>query len=197
LRFPGSRHARIQVEGERMRRYEKEMFIYAAAPANRAKYVKEHDESHRRLLALLTQAAAPSGTQFSDEDRGKLLAWKEATTFYGREFARIVVTADGINVDTLPTDQKLALTTRLNGEIKEGKDRFATVLKGADEMRAAKEAQSLVIEREIASVFLQLKYMMLVVSLLVVGAAAWRVLRRPGARVSPPANPRPLGLRRY
>jgi hypothetical protein len=170
--------ARMQVEGERMRRYEKEMFIYAAVPASRAKYVKEYDDAHRRLLALANDAAAPSGRSFNDEDRKQMLRWSEATSIYSGEFTRIAASADQLNVDQLTPEQKLALTTRFNSEIKDGKDRFAELLKGTATMREAKEKQSLAIGDEIKGVFRSLGYTMLGISVAVVALMAWWVLRR-------------------
>jgi hypothetical protein len=169
--------ARLQLEGERMRRYEKEMFIYAAAPTNRNKYVGEFDAASKRLLDLLNEAAAPSSRAFTDAERKEILGWIEAASFYGHEFSNIANKANSINLDTLPNDQRLSLSTKLNGDIKEGKDHFAKLLTGSSKMREAKERHSLQIGEEIDNVFRWLMLTITGIAVAVIALIGWLTVK--------------------
>lgn len=141
--------AKLQVQAERMRRYEKEMFIYAAVPDKRAKYVKEFDDAYGKLLDLQNQAMGSQHKGFTAEDRKQVVKWGEATAFYGNEFRKTVGGADS----AATPEQKADLTVRLNNDIGPGKDRFREVLDGAAKMREAKEKASLEINTEIDTQF--------------------------------------------
>jgi hypothetical protein len=145
--------ARLQVAGERMRRFEKEFFIYAGVADRRAAYAKDFDQANTQLLELLDIMLAPSGKAFDDEERAKIMSWKQATLFYQAEFAGIVRPASDLNLATLSSEQRIGLTLEYNERIKAGKDRFRELLAGAEGMRTAKEKQSQAIAGELASIF--------------------------------------------
>ena len=136
----------IQIQGERMRRYEKEMFIYAAVPDKRAKYVKEFDDAYTTLLDQLNAAQASEHRGFSNADRAAIVSWSDATSFYASEFRKLAAAAE-----TATPDQQAGLTTKLNAEIGPGKDRFRELLDGAGAMREQKLAASLAIGADIAA----------------------------------------------
>lgn len=168
--------SRIQVEGERMRRYEKEMFIYAAQAESRAKYAKEFDGAYTKLLALNNEAAAQGHKGFTDEDRAQMAKWLDATAFYANEFRRLTVIAESAAAD------QSTLTLTLNNGIKAGKDRFRVLLDGASAMREKKEQQAMAINDTIDEVFdRELLMMMLIGGTIVLGGAAWLLVLRPGA----------------
>lgn len=168
--------SRIQVEGERMRRYEKEMFIYAAQAEARAKYAKEFDGAYTKLIALSNDAAALGHKGFTDEDRAEMAKWIDATAFYANEFRRLTVSAES------PAADPATLTMTLNNGIKAGKDRFRVLLDGASAMREKKEQQAMAINDTIDQVFArELLLMMLIGGAIVIGGAGWLLLKRPGA----------------
>lgn len=168
--------SRIQVEGERMRRYEKEMFIYANQADARAKYAKEFDGAYTKLIALNNEAAALGHKGFTDEDRAEIAKWLDATAFYANEFRRLTATAESTPADAA------ALTLTLNNGIKAGKDRFRLLLDGASAMREKKEQQAMAINDTIDQVFArQLMMMMMIGGAIVLGGAAWLLLMRPVA----------------
>src|SRR5262245_12728275 len=70
--------AKIRLHGERMRRYEKEFFIYLTNPAKRDKYAEEHAESYKKLLEDVDTALMPSSRAFTDKEREQILLWKHA-----------------------------------------------------------------------------------------------------------------------
>lgn len=141
--------SKLQVQAERMRRYEKEMFIYAAVPDKRAKYVKEFDDAYAKLLDLQNQAMGSQQKGFTADDRAQVAKWGDATAFYGNEFRKVAVSAEAASTP----EQKADLTVRLNTEIAPGKDRFREVLDGASKMREAKEKASLEINNTIDAQF--------------------------------------------
>jgi hypothetical protein len=163
--------SRLQVEGEKMRRYEKELFIYVAVPDKRAGYAKEFDAAYTRMLGLTNEMLAPSGAAFTDAERGEILKWKEAAAFYGAEFTKLAQRAQAINVASLSTEQRLGLTVAYNDDIKAGKDRFRELLSGTDAMRQAKEKRSLALGDETHSIFTQLRIGVLVGGLLAAALA--------------------------
>lgn len=134
--------ARTQVEAERMRRFEKEMFIYAALPEKRKGYVKEFNEANGRLLTLLDTMLAPSGKAFDDAEREEIGRWKNAAVFYVNQFDSIARRADETPLASLNGEQRSALTLAYNDAITEGKNRFRDLLSGTGKLLAEKERRS-------------------------------------------------------
>ena len=157
--------SKLQIQAERMRRYEKEMFIYAAVPDKRAKYVKDFDGAHTKLLDLQNQAMASQHKGFTDADRAEVTNWAAATTFYTNEFRKVAATAE-----FAAAEQKGELTVKLNNEIGPGKDRFRTLLDGAAAMREAKEKASLDIHGDIRAGFDRLNWIVMGMGLMIVAA---------------------------
>lgn len=156
--------SKLQIQAERMRRYEKEFFIYAAVPDKRAKYVKEFDEAHAKLLDLQNQAMASQHKGFTDADRAEVLKWAAATTFYANEFRKVAATAEFATA----VEQRAELTVKLNNDIGLGKDRFRAVLDGAAAMREAKEKASLDSHTDIQQGFDRLNWIVMGMGLLIV-----------------------------
>jgi hypothetical protein len=129
---------------EKVRRYEKEMFIYAAKVEKRVKYVKD----------------------FNDADGADILKWKEATAFYTTEFTKVAGKAETSAADP-------ALTVTLNTDIGPGKDKFREVLDGASKMREGKEKQSQEVGADIRAGFDIALWAAVAVAVLMVLAAAF------------------------
>lgn len=164
--------SQLQVEGERMRRYEKEMFIYVATPDKRAGYVKEFREAYDKALVLLDTMLAPSSRLFSELEQKEVAAWKAASAFYYGEFDRLARQADALNLASLGAEQRGGLTLQFNDGIKAGKDRFRELLNGTAKMRAQKQAQSAAIAGEIDTIVGQMVKLVAVVALaLAIGIA--------------------------
>lgn len=161
--------SRLQVEGEKMRRYEKEMFIYVADGGKRAGYVKEFDAAYTRMLTLLDTMLLPSGTVFTEEERQQILTWKQSAVFYAGEFAGLSRKAQAIQTQAMTMEQRVGLTLEYNEAIKAGKDRFRELLGGTDKMRTAKEEAAQQIATEIDATFMRLRTGVLLGGLLVVG----------------------------
>lgn len=146
--------AKMQIHGEMMRRFEKEMFIYVGVPGKREGYVKEHDAAYGALLLDLDAALAPSGKAFSDAERKEILEWKHAALFYDQEFTSLANKAKRYDLEEAlgPVDAA-RLTVEFNGKITEGKNRFRALLNGANALRLKKEAQSQAVKKDIDRTF--------------------------------------------
>lgn len=169
--------SQIQVAGEKMRRFEKEMFIYVAVPDKRAGYAKEFDAAYSKLLEMLDDALAPSGVAFDDAERAELLKWKNATTFYANEFGALVRRAGELPLASMTQEQRATLSVDFNERIKAGKDRFRDLLAGTEKMRLAKEARSQQIAGELQPIFSRLRLGTMLGGLLLV-AVVLVLLRR-------------------
>ncbi|WP_088286147.1 hypothetical protein [Ideonella sp. A 288] len=161
--------SRLQVEGEKMRRFEKEMFIYVAQGDRRAAYVKEFDGAYSQLLALLDEMLLPSSKVFTDDERDAVMSWKKAAAFYAAEFNQLALKADSTPPQGLSAEQRGGLTVVYNDAIKAGKDRFRELLVGTDRMRRAKEQAAQQIAVDIDATFFRLRLGVLFGGLVVVG----------------------------
>ncbi len=172
--------ARLQVDAEKMRRYEKEMFIYAAVPDKRAGYLKEFDGAYGKLLATTDTMLAPSSLSFTNEERVTISSWKQAALFYTTEFGNLGRRASAAQA-SLPlqsAEQRASMTLELNEGIKAGKDRFRELLQGAETMRVAKETHAQQIATDVGGIFNRLRLGVLIGGLLV-AACTLAALRRP------------------
>jgi hypothetical protein len=178
--------SRLQVEGEKMRRYEKEMFIYVSNNEKRVGYVKEFDTAYAKLLTLVDEMLLPSSPVFTDAERQEVLGWKNAAVFYAGEFAGLARKAQDSQAAAVPAEQRATLTVEYNEAIKAGKDRFRELLSGTDKMRTAKENAAKQIATDIDGTFMRLRVGVLVGGLLVIGLVLW-VSRetRPASRSQP------------
>jgi hypothetical protein len=147
----------LQLEGERLRRYEKEMFIYVANTEKRAEYVKEFNDTYNKVLGFLDAMLKPSAKVFSEEEQKEILAWKQAAIFYRNEFYALSEKAQAIPLLSLTTEQRLGLTVEYNEGIKAGKNRFRELLLGTAKMRATKQESAQTIVTNIRRIFQKLQ----------------------------------------
>jgi len=145
--------AKMQIHGEMLRRFEKEMFIYVGVPQKREGYVKEHDAAYRELLQDLDAALAPSGKAFTDEERKQILEWKQAAIFYDQEFTSLANRATRFDLEAMTAVDAARMTVEFNGKIAEGKNRFRLLLNGANTLRLKKETQSQGVKQDIDRTF--------------------------------------------
>lgn len=185
--------SRLQVEGEKMRRYEKEMFIYVSDTAKREGYVKEFDAAYTKMLTLLDTMLQPSGPYFTDEERADLQRWKAAALFYAAEFSNLSVKASAQPLSALAPEQRVGLTVEYNNAIKAGKDRFRELLGGTEKMRVAKEEAAQRIASDIDSTFFRLRAGVLGAGLLVIALV---LLMQRGSRAASTA-PRVAAVGRH
>jgi HAMP domain-containing protein len=139
----------VVIEAQKLRRYEKEMFIYAAVKDKREGYVKEWEGAFKIMMDTLINGAADARKNlFTPEETQQMKEWLDAAQFYEREFRKTVDTAR-----IQETAPPATLTLDLNTAIGPGKDRFRVLLNGALKMREAKEKDSAAISSSIGNSF--------------------------------------------
>ncbi len=120
--------ARAAIEGQKLRRFEKELFIYAA-DQRRLKYYEDWKTSFDSLKAMLIQMANDKSGIWSDADRQDIARWNNALDEYGRGFNHVVAEIN---------NGALTRTVDANVAIKDAKDAFAVLLTGTEQAREAK-----------------------------------------------------------
>ena len=145
----GALLTRIQLTGERMRRFEKEMFIYVTVPARRLAYQKEFDDAFQAMLVDLDTALAPSGTAFNDQERAEILRWKEAAMTYATAFNRLEIAAVLLDRPESASSATLRTTQDFNRAIEDGKNAFRVLLGGTEQMRTRRKADASAIATEV------------------------------------------------
>ncbi len=148
---------RIQLGGERLRRFEKEMFIYVDVPDKREGYVKEFDGAYQQLLRDLDEALAPSNPAFTDPERAEMLKWKAAANTYSTAFDQLTAAARQNDRGEKSAAAAAGVaggprsTKDFNVAITNGKDAFRLLLKGSEDLRLQKKADPIVIAAEVSS----------------------------------------------
>jgi hypothetical protein len=156
--------AELGTQGQALRRYEKEFFIYVNDAAGRAKYRREWTSAYAGVSESLAAMAANKAATFAVDDLGEFDRWTAASQFYGAEFKRIMSLADagsliapqavieepakaakGAVAPSVPAAATPGVASAINAandQIGPGKDKFRELLDGAQRMRKAKIAES-------------------------------------------------------
>ena len=145
----GALLTRIQLAGERMRRFEKEMFIYVTVPARRAAYEKQFDEAYKDMLVDLDTALAPSSSAFSDQDRAEIMRWKASSITYVAAFNQLQRAAELLDQPESARVARLRTTQDFNTAIEDGKNAFRVLLNGTEQMRTRRKTDATAIAAEI------------------------------------------------
>ena len=78
------------LEYERLRKYEKEYFVFATNPERRANYEKEWEKAYAALVKRFTEARAASNEGFSAAEKSKILEWNGAVDSYASGFRQLI-----------------------------------------------------------------------------------------------------------
>jgi CHASE3 domain sensor protein len=174
----------LAVLAQQIRRFEKEYFIYVNDPAQRAKYEKEWSDTHAAVTKALETMLANRDHSLTADDLKEVPAWQEAAGFYGDEMRSIFAQVDK---PVARGDQSPAAldAAEVNGRIREGKDRFAALIKGVNALSKNKSAETLNLASLAAEAFQRLFY--LIAGSVVLGCliACGLVLTLPGAVTRP------------
>ncbi|MDH3672670.1 MAG: hypothetical protein OES46_16185 [Gammaproteobacteria bacterium] len=111
---------RLAVEGQKLRRYEKEYFIYADNPQKREKYSSEWHESYAKLKEGLALLLSHKST-WSESDKAKARTWDDSLNAYANGFHK---------VDAAVTSGLIQGTLNANKAIQDAKNEFRVFLKG-------------------------------------------------------------------
>ena len=164
--------SRIAIEGNKMRRYEKEFFIYAGNIKKMVKYTGEWEDSYKNLKDMLTAAIENEQDVWSTNDIIELRKWDESLEAYAAGFRQVV---------TDVRSGKLKGTLAANAAIKDGKNAFRVLLNGASKRGETKfrSAQNSAFEIEENNEFLL--YVLAVIAASGVLLAIMLLVRVPGA----------------
>jgi methyl-accepting chemotaxis protein len=111
---------RLAVEGQKLRRYEKEYFIYADNPQKREKYSSEWNGSYAKLKEELALLLSHKST-WSQSDKAKARTWDDSLNAYANGFHK---------VDAAVTIGVIQGTLKANKAIQDAKNQFKVFLKG-------------------------------------------------------------------
>lgn len=113
--------SRMAIEGNKLRRYEKEFFIYVGNDEKLTKYEGEWNDSYRKLEQMLQQAIDNESNAWSMDELHEVHLWHQSLKDYGNGFRRVVVQVRaGVITDTISA----------NNAISEAKNRFRVLLDG-------------------------------------------------------------------
>lgn len=114
--------AKIAIEGQKMRRYEKEYFIYVDNQKKRDKYGQEWHDAATTLRGMLDNVQRDQSGAWSTRDKITVGTWRSALDTYKRYFDHLVSDVNrGRITDTL----------QANAAIQDGKNAFRVLLGGA------------------------------------------------------------------
>ena len=164
--------SRIAIEGNKMRRYEKEFFIYVGNIKKMVKYTGEWEDSYKNLKGMLTVAIENENDVWSTNDIIELRKWDESLEAYAAGFRQVVADV---------RSGKLNDTLAANAAIKDGKNAFRVLLNGASKRGATKfrSAQNSAFEIEKNNEFLL--YVLATITASGVLLAIMLLVRVPGA----------------
>jgi methyl-accepting chemotaxis protein len=197
--------AQISVDGQQIRRYEKEFFIYVNDEAGRAKYRKEWTGTFNALKTNLDTMQANKDGIFNATDVSAITEWNSALAFYAKEFNGIMTKADAGNIVppvvieepkpgvkgavVVPPAPNLAIATKLANEmIGPGKDKFRSVLDGAEKLRKAKATDSAANVAQITKLFSDAKLVSIGLFALALLIALYLMMSIPAAVKKPIAE---------
>lgn len=162
----------LQIQGQQLRRYEKEYFIYVGDAAGRAKYAKEWSDTFAKLQAELGSAEKNAERVFAPMEIAEVRSWRLHAGFYGDAmkdiFRKVEEGTAGPSGKPTPVE--------VNVLIRDGKDRFGVALTGIAAMAAAKTAQASAAALAIRQGF-TVTYVALIVTAVLGGLLALRLVR--------------------
>jgi methyl-accepting chemotaxis protein len=123
----------LALDGQKLRRFEKEHFIYIAEASKRDKYYQEWTEAKESIQHRLIGAIKDKPGTWSTEDLAELSLWEQSLNAYSDGFQ---------GVHRMAVRGDLTSTTEANQEIAPAKNAFRAFLDGTDKLGKAKIAQA-------------------------------------------------------
>lgn len=172
----GTELSAVAVEAQKIRRYEKEYFIYVQDPKLRAKYAGEFDRTANQISELLTRMGNNRAQTYSATEVERVKQWQQAADFYFAEFRKI---SHAVNQgeETSPAT--------VNAAIRAGKDRFAVVL---EQLSQEVEARKSMVNDGKAEIITQIQwagFAMFLLAILAVAVCIWQFLQIYGFITAP------------
>ncbi len=113
--------SQMAIEGNKLRRYEKEFFIYVGNEKKLSKYKQEWQESYDKLESMLNSALKGDKGQWSKQEIQEVENWQVSLESYGSGFKRVMKDV---------FQGKITDTISANSAIVHAKERFKVLLKG-------------------------------------------------------------------
>lgn len=133
--------SRLAVEAQKIRRYEKEYFMYIGNAKKETKYEKEWRDSYYKITDMLNSMLRDVDGIWSAREKEMFREWADSLVFYGDGFKRVVSNVKMRNIgDTLSA----------NRAIQEAKNRFRVLVKGAARVSESKFETAAASERQIS-----------------------------------------------
>ena len=114
----------LSTAAQKIRRYEKEYFIYVQNPKKRAKYAGEFADAKVEIETHIRRLQGIYSTNRRDSELSKLQVWQDATRFYAGGFELITRAVES---------GKITGVLEANAAIQKYKNEFRVVLSGAEE----------------------------------------------------------------
>ena len=147
--------AQLSIDGQKLRRYEKEYFIYINNEHKREKYYKEWSEAKNSIQTRLTSAINDTSGSWSLYDRNEMVVWRNSLTAYNNGFQR---------VNQMALSGALKDTIAANTEIRDAKNEFRTYLSGTDKQGKEKLIEAKQYAAEIDDDYKMLYFVMFITS---------------------------------
>lgn len=121
--------SKLAIDGQKLRRYEKEYFIYINNSEKRRKYSTEWSEAKSNIQNRLEVALLDETDTWSATDKIKLKKWLNSLEIYAKVFSDLRNKVRSSEINT---------TIDANSAIREGKNAFRVFLKGTDKLGLTK-----------------------------------------------------------
>jgi methyl-accepting chemotaxis protein len=172
----GTELSSVAVEAQKIRRFEKEYFIYVQDAQARNKYTTEFDKSANQITELLTRMGNNRNKIYTEKEVERIRSWQQAADFYFDQFRRIAHRVNS-GEETNPATA--------NAAIRVGKDRFAVLL---EQVSREVEERKAVVNNGRAEIMSQMQWAglaMFVLAILAVCACMWQFLQLYGFITAP------------
>ena len=174
----------LNTELQKLRRYEKEYFIYIGDAIKKRHYEYEWKTSLQAVNDMLKRMLDNKSELFSDADRQMFRQWKGAVDFYGSEFAKIIDHYKDMRLFGEKAERARAMhSVDANSMIADGKNRLSEVIKGISAMNAQRTEYSHRIIEDMEETFGTVKWVSVLFSVLTVIIATILVIKIPGALI--------------
>lgn len=124
----------VSTEVQKMRRFEKEYFIYVNSPEKRRGYDADVRKASLVIDEHLTRMAANREKRYTAAEAERFAGWERDLAFYTAEFIAIVQKVE---------NGELATTAAANAAIGPGKDRLKKLIDGSAQDGAERQAASI------------------------------------------------------
>jgi methyl-accepting chemotaxis protein len=136
--------ARIGIEAQKLRRFEKEFLIYVGSKDQRAKYFTEWKGAHDQVKTMLDRIVENRDADWSAGDIAKAREWQVSLKGYADGFTGVVLGADSGQITS---------TMQGNEAVREAKDAFRVLLDGTTMGVEQKYKQAVASEQAIGGKF--------------------------------------------